>query len=231
MSWLTEIIVRKTVPIASPSAQKCVDNFPPFLHLSMPRENGLVARKTGPPLSPNLIIISSATLSHSPCGLLPWKEYHFISDPGPKNDHLPGENLLALIETRLALNSHSCSLSFDHHEMSSNIDMKIIHPVKSCGCMLIFDKNSWTLLQSCNVVNPEKNFQLTHRQVCPKLCIVMNYWNASTCLPRQYLIVGSRSSFQGTTQNQKRHTPSRARDWWLLHHQSKMNVSMKNHPS
>ena len=42
--------------------------------------------------------------------------------------------------------------------MSLNIDMKMIRPVNSSGCLLIFDKNSWTLLQSCNVVNPGKIF-------------------------------------------------------------------------
>ena len=69
LSWLTELIVRKTVSIVSPSAQKSTDHFPPPLLLNVPRDNGLVARKTGCPLSPNLIIINSATLSHSPCGL------------------------------------------------------------------------------------------------------------------------------------------------------------------
>ena len=71
---------------------------------------------------------------------------------------IPGENLLAKIETRLALNSHSCSLSGDPHEMSLNIDMKMIRPVNFSGFSLIFDRNSWTLLQSCNVVNPGKMF-------------------------------------------------------------------------
>ena len=66
-SHKSENIVRKTVQIVSPSAQKCIDNFPPPLLLSVPRDNGLVARKTGCPLCPNLIIIDSATLSHSPC--------------------------------------------------------------------------------------------------------------------------------------------------------------------
>ena len=55
--------------IVSPSAQKCIDNILPLLLLSVRRDNGLVARKIGCPLSPNLIIIDSATLSHSPWGL------------------------------------------------------------------------------------------------------------------------------------------------------------------
>ena len=83
LSWLTEIIVRKTVSIVPTSAQKCIGNFPPPLLLSVPRDNGLVARKTRCPLSPNFfIIIISATLSRSHCGRLSWVEYHFFSDPG-----------------------------------------------------------------------------------------------------------------------------------------------------
>ena len=40
--------------------------------------------------------------------------------------------------------------------MSLNIDMKMIRPVKSSGSVLIFDRKSWTLWQSCIVVNPGK---------------------------------------------------------------------------
>ena len=40
-------------------------------------------------------IISSAIMSHSPCGLHSRVEYHFFSDPGPRSDHLPGEILYA----------------------------------------------------------------------------------------------------------------------------------------
>ena len=46
-----------------------IDNCPSHLLLSVPRDNGLVARETGCPLSLNSIIINSATLSHSPRGL------------------------------------------------------------------------------------------------------------------------------------------------------------------
>ena len=63
--------------------------------------------------------------------------------------------------------------------MSLNINMKMIRPVNSCGSMLISDMNSWTLLQSCNVVNPEEIFLSNFRssvlrRLCPKFCIVMN---------------------------------------------------------
>ena len=146
----------------------------------------------------------------------------------------PGENLFAHIETVWASNSHSHSFSLDQHEMPLNIDMKIIRPGKSSGSMLIFDRNSWTLLQSCNAVNPGKystRVPLAHHQLCPKLCIVMNFWTTSTCLPMHNLMLGSDSSFQDVTQNPNIHKPSRARDWWLLHHQLKIIVSMKNPPS
>ena len=64
LSWLTAMIVRKTVSIVCPSAQKCIDNFQPTLLLNVPRDIGLVTRKTGCP--PFTKIINSATLSHSP---------------------------------------------------------------------------------------------------------------------------------------------------------------------
>ena len=83
----------------------------------------------------------------------------------------------------------------------------------------------WWILGRCSTRIP-----LAHHQFCPKLCILVNFWTTSICLPMQYLILGSRSSFQGTTQNLKTRKLSRARDWWLLHHQSKINVSMRNLP-
>ena len=100
-----------------PLAQKCLDNFPPPLLLSVSRDNGLEARKTGCPLSLNLIIINSATLSHSPRGLLSQVGYHFSSDPGPRNDQRRGGNLFANIDTSVALAIHSRSLSSDLHMM------------------------------------------------------------------------------------------------------------------
>ena len=49
-------------------------------------------------------------------------------------------------------------MSLDPHEMSLNIDMKMIRPVNFSGVTLNLDSNSWTLWQSCNVVNPGKMF-------------------------------------------------------------------------
>ena len=67
---------------------------PPLL-LSTPLDNGLVDRKSGCPLPANVNIICSAILSHYPCGLSSLIEYHFFSDPGPRNDHCPAPNLFA----------------------------------------------------------------------------------------------------------------------------------------
>ena len=174
---------------------------------------------------------NSATLSHSHCGLSTWVEYHIFSDPGPRHDHLPGGNLLAYVETRSAFALHSRSLFSNPHEMSLNIDMKMIRPLNSDGS-LISDVNSWTLLQSSNVVNPGKystRIPSAHHQLCPKFYIVMNSWTNSIVLPKQNLMLGSDSSFQGKPQNLKIREPSRARDWWLLQHYQ-MTVSWKIFP-
>ena len=101
LSWLTEIIVLQKQLSEKQSFNRSLISaeaywqFSTTVALSVPRDNGLVARKTGCPLSSNFIIICSATLSHSPCGLYSWVEYHFFSDSSQKNDHFPGENLLA----------------------------------------------------------------------------------------------------------------------------------------
>ena len=134
------------------------NNLPPPLLLSTPLDNGLAARKTGCPLSPNSNIIFSAILSHSPCGLSALIEYHFFSEPRPRNDHCPAPNLFAYRETSRALDSHSFLLSSDPHEMSLNIDMKMIRPVNFSGVTLTLNSYSWNLWLSCNVVNPGKIF-------------------------------------------------------------------------
>ena len=165
--------MRKTVSIVSPSAQKCIDNFPPPLLLGVPRDSGLVARKTGCPLSPNLNIINSATLSHCLCGLSLQVEYHFVSDPGARNDQRPGGNLFC--EYR-----HKCGVSntfpfivrrspydvIEHrHEDNSSLELcwvaHFVHEFLDfvdelqCG-------------ESCTRV------PLAHHQLCPKFCIVVN---------------------------------------------------------
>ena len=91
-----------------------------------------MARKTGCPLSPKLIIISSATRFHFPPGLSLLVEYHFVSVPDPRNDQRPAGNLFAKKDASVELAIHSVSLSCVHHMMSLNTDMKIIRPLKLC---------------------------------------------------------------------------------------------------
>ena len=54
----------------------------------------------------------------------------------------------------------------------------------------------------------------------------MNLWTNPTVVPKQCLMLGSGSSFQGTTQNLKMGKPLHARGWWLLHHWPKIIVSI-----
>ena len=103
------------------------DSFPPPLLLSVPRDNGLVARKTG-------------SNHHQFSDFVPFSsrsfivEYHsLVSDPGPRNDQRPAGNLFANKDTSVELAIHSFSLSLIHHMMSLNIDMKIIRPWNCFG--------------------------------------------------------------------------------------------------
>ena len=93
--------------------------------------------KLGVPLSPNLIIINSATRSHVPPGLSLLVEYHFVSDPSPRNDQRLAGYLFANRDTSVALAMHSVSLSSLHHMMSLNIDMKIIRPWNCSGSPIL----------------------------------------------------------------------------------------------
>ena len=125
--------MRKIVPVVSWSAALCIDSLPCPLLLSWPLDGGVVARKLGHPLSANSINIFSTRLSHTPCGLTSFKECHFFSEPGPKNDQCPVPNFLAQKDTSRAFARHSFSLSFVPQEMSPNIDMNGILPVKFSG--------------------------------------------------------------------------------------------------
>ena len=79
--------------------------------------------------------------------------------------------------------------------MSLNIDMKMIRPVNSSGCLLIFDRNSSTLSMSCNVVNPGKLFHsnspsIVSKALCDEFLNKLNF----------------------SSQNPKIHQPLHARD-------------------
>ena len=173
-----------------------------------------MARKTGCPLCTNLIIIDSATLSHSPCGLSIQVEYHFFSDPGPRNDHRPAGNLFAKIDTRSALALQSRSLSSDPQKIALNVDMKIIRPL-NCDGSPILTMNSWTLLTSCIVVNPGKIFyanSIGSPSIVSKVLYCDELLNQLNFLPKQNLMLGSDLSFQDIRQNLKIRTPLHARD-------------------
>ena len=85
-------------------------------------------------------------------------EYHFFSEPGPINDRCPIPNFFASMETTLEFVTHFSSLSFLSQEMSLNIDINKILPVKVSGVSPNLLSRSVTLPQSCNVVNPVKIF-------------------------------------------------------------------------
>ena len=141
-----------------------------IFHLRVPREKGLVAWKTGCPLSPNLIIINLATRSHFPPGL---------------SDQRPAGNLFANRDTSLESAIHSVSLSLFHHMMSLNIDMKIIRRWNCSGSPILL-MNFWTSRTSCNVMNPGKystRIPSVLRQLCPKVCIVMIFEPFQLSLP------------------------------------------------
>ena len=62
------------------------------------------------------------------------------------------------METTFAFAKHSSSLPFLSQEMSLNIDIKRILPVKVSGVSPNLLSRSMTLLQSRNVVNPGNMF-------------------------------------------------------------------------
>ena len=201
------------------------DNFLPSLLLSnTPLDNGLVTRKTGYPLSPNVNIIISVILCHSSCGLSSLIEQLFFSDSGPKNYHFPASNLFPWRTTNWAFDSHSFWLSLDHHNLL-NIDMKMIRPVNSSGWSLIFDMNSWVLWQSCNVVNPGKMFHSNSidspSSLYKFLCSgeLLNHVNLSLHAMIDW-------GFSFIFPNLRIGRPL-----WLIHHKSKTNTSMKSLPN
>ena len=151
-----------------------------------------MARKTGCPLSLNLIILNSATLSHSPGGRSIQVEYHYVSDPGPKNDHCPAGNLFANKDTRVELSIHSVSLSLIHHMVTLNMDMKISRPWNGSGSLILL-MNFWTSWTSCNVVNPGKIFHsnsIGSPSIVSKVLYCDESLNQSNCRSQAVFDVG-----------------------------------------
>ena len=76
-----------------------MDTFPFPLLFNCPLDNGVVARKTGCPLSADSTNIFSAMLSQAPCGLFS-EEYHFFSCEGidtVQSDHAPEAGVTQVI--------------------------------------------------------------------------------------------------------------------------------------
>ena len=76
------------------------------------------------------------------------------------NDHCPAPNLNAYRETSSAFDSHSILLSFDPHEMSLNIDMKMILPVRFSGVSFNLNSNSLNFLTVLQRIESWENIPL-----------------------------------------------------------------------
>ena len=160
------MIVRRTTSAVSSSPQKFIDNFPFPLLRRAPHSKALVPRNAGCPLSLKLIIMASATRSHSPFGLYVWVPYHFFSDPGSRNDQCPCANLLACSATVFWIRNTQFFLSPFLHTMSLYIDMKMIRPGNRSGSHSIWVIMFWISARNCNVENPAKFFHFGFLSAC-----------------------------------------------------------------
>ena len=129
--------------------------FPFSFTFNCPLDKGVVERKMGCPLSANSSNISSATWSQAPCGLFFGRIPLFLRTWSNK-DHWPIPNLLANVFTKSALFKHSFLLSYLSQEMSLNIDINRILPVKFSGVCPKELRRLLILSKSCNDVNPGK---------------------------------------------------------------------------
>ena len=111
-------------------------------------------------------------------------KHHFFSDPGPKNDQRLAGNLSENKATSVSSAMHSCSyfmslwVAHFGHELLDSVDEL------QCG-------ESWEIFHSNSIGSPPI---LSKIQSSDELLNHVSH-------PMQYLIVGSRSSFQGTIQN------------------------------
>ena len=126
--------MRKTVVIVSRSAQWWIDDLPPPLLFSTPLDNGLVTRKTGCPLSASVIIICPAILSHSPLWTICTDRVPLVYLIQVRRMTIVVLRILFKKEKSVEHLIRTFLLSFDLHDMSLNIDMKIIRPEKNLWC-------------------------------------------------------------------------------------------------
>ena len=123
--------------------------FPSFSFLLFPRRCWHEMQDW--PLSAKLSIMPSTVFSHSPSGLLTWVPYHFLLDPGPRNDQCPRVNLRAYSVTLTAFAIQFSLFPRFVQSMSLYIDMKMILPL---NCLLWF-----TLWFSHHLLNLVENSQ------------------------------------------------------------------------
>ena len=188
--------------------------FPPPLLFNSPLPERLLVWNFGCPLSAKLIIMISATLFHSPFGLLTWVPYHFFSQPSPRYDQHPNGNLLAYVATYTEFATQCSSFPEVLYIMSLYMDMKMIRPWNYSSSHFNSAMNFWTSMRIPSVLRQldpilwDSVFPNTILSWLSRLELVLDW-----CLPNK-------------TPSQKRH-----RFWTSqfeqLHHRAEMILSIK----
>ena len=116
----------------------------------------------------------------------------------------PAEHLFANTVTSVALATHSVSLFLFLHMMSiehrheDNSSLELFGFAHFAHELLDF----WDKLSMLRILGKySTRIPSVLRRLCPRFCIVMNLCTIPTVAPKQYLMLGSHSSFQDITQN------------------------------
>ena len=152
LSWLTEMIVRKTTSTVSASQEKCVDNCPPLLLRKVHRSKGLVPRNSGCQLFTevghhlfrNIVPFSARLVCIWPAPFLFWSR----SEEWPVSVR---ESFCILCNTHGICNAHFCVSVASPYNV---IVMKMIRPVNCSGSHRISPIIFWISARICNVVHP-----------------------------------------------------------------------------
>ena len=132
LSWLTEMIVRRTTSAVSSSQQKCIDNFPFPLALKISSFQGTGSAKHG--MSAFHENLSSWSQRQCPI-LRSVCSYVFLLLIQAQETTNVRANLLAYSVTMLELAIHNSSFPYSLHIMSLYIDMKMIRPWNCSGSL------------------------------------------------------------------------------------------------
>ena len=111
--------------------------------------------------------------------------------------------------------------------------MKIIRLLNFSGVTLNLDHDSWTSVQSSNVVNPGKIFHsnsIGSPSILSKALYSGEFLNHFNLSSHAMLTLGSRTPFQDIIQNPE-YVDICVQETDDFHHQSKRNPTMKNLPS